>query len=122
MMARQLYLDPVTNDLAIDDRYNLRFTADVGEYLSQKIESRLRWYRGEWFLGRSGGLPYFQSVLGKADLSEVNALLLSTVSGVPGVAEVQDFTTSYDEVQREYSVSFTVRAADGDVFSGEVTV
>ena len=121
-MRRQLYIDPATRDLAIDADYNLRLTADAGEYVSQKIEARLRWYRGEWFLARSGGVPYFQSILGKADLNEVNALLLAAVVNTDGVAEVLDFQVAYDGTEREYSVTFTVRAADGDIVNGEVAI
>ncbi len=121
-MRTQLYVDPATRDLAIDERYNLRLTADTGEYLSQKIEARLRWYRGEWFLARSGGVPYFQSILGKADLNEVNALLLSAVSGIEGVAEVVTFRTTYDGALREYTVTFTVRAEGGEIVEGEVSI
>ena len=121
-MKKQLYIDPVTRDLAIDDRYNLRVTADAGEYLSQKIEARLRWYRGEWFLARSGGVPYFQSILGKADLNEVNALFRATVVGTEGVAEVVRFEVAYDGTERAYSVTFTVRAAGGEVVEGGLSI
>ena len=119
---KQLYLDPVTHDLVITSAYNIRLTETIGEYVSQKIESTLRWYRSEWFLDRAGGVPYFDTVLGKADLNEVNALFLSIVAGVSGVAEALSFGTNYDGQSRTYTVTWTVRADEGAIVEGGTTL
>jgi hypothetical protein len=115
-MARNLEIDPATRDLVVSD-YQLALI-EGSDYLAQKIESTLRWFRGEWFLDREGGVPWFQSILGKQDLNEVNSIFLSVVSGVEGVARVISFETQYIGATREYRVSFEVLSDEGEIAEG----
>jgi triacylglycerol esterase/lipase EstA (alpha/beta hydrolase family) len=122
-MSKNLYLDTVNHDLTLDSNYNLRLTTDMGEFLSQKIENRLQWFYGEWFLNPSGGVPYFENILGKkTDLTIVNSIFKNQIGNIDEVDEVLNFETDYDGVTRTYNVNFTVRAVSGEVVSNEAEV
>ena len=41
-MPKNLYIDSTTQDLVVNQAYNLRFTSTYGEWLSQKLEARLK--------------------------------------------------------------------------------
>lgn len=115
---KNLYQDPVTNDLTLT-AFNLQMTGDTAEWLTAKIQNRLRFFQGEWFLNREVGIPYFQKVFKKeTDINEVNALFVTQITGTPGVAELLAFSSSFDGTTRRYSVSFSVRATDGQTVAG----
>ncbi len=79
-----------------------------GTEIAQKIAIRLQFFRGEWSLDTSVGIPYFQNLLGvkNPNLSTVRSLLLEAITSCPGVASVTNFTLSLDNNTRTLSVSF----------------
>ena len=79
-----------------------------GLEIAQKVGIRLQFFRGEWSLDTSVGIPYFQSLLGPKNpsLSTVRTLLLEAVTSCPGVASVANFTLALDTPTRTLSVSF----------------
>jgi hypothetical protein len=123
MAIKNLYLDPQTNDLVVDENtYNLRVT-EGDEYLSQKIQNTLQFFFAEWFLDRSLGIPYFEDILKKnPDLKLVKNLLLNAVAGVSGVDKVLSFETDFDRGAREYTVDFEVLSSSGEVVEGQIVV
>lgn len=120
-MKKNLYLDPTTYDLVLIN-HQLRFTSNLTEYVSQKIENTLKTFRGEWFLDYSIGIPYFDRILIKsADLNEVNSIFIIAIRSIPEITEIIEFTTDYDETIRKYSIDYKVRASE-IVVEGEVTI
>lgn len=112
-MVTNLYLDPTTHDLVVDETYNLRLTADVSELLVQKLVNVLKTFYGEWFLDYTIGIPYFDRVLiKKADLNDVNSIFLAAITAVPEVKKVIYFTTDFDLTLRTYKISFKVQSQD----------
>ena len=84
-MTRSLYIDPVTKDITTEN-FNLRFTKTLTEYTSQKIESKLKTFLGEWFLDRDLGLPYFQRIFKKkADLDYIDSIFRAEINSLPEV-------------------------------------
>ena len=117
----QLLLDPDTHDLAITPHGHLVLTEDTEKTLAQRIKCRLSQFRGEWFLGRQEGVPYFEEVLKKhPDLGRIRALLLTVVADTDGVKDVLEFTTKLDARSREFLVIFRVLAIDGTIVEGTV--
>lgn len=109
---KNLYLDSLNYDLTLKN-FNLRFTEDVTEYVSQKIENELKTFKKEWFLNRDIGIPYFDRVLiKKADLDDVNNIFRTVVSSIPEVKEVLKFDTFYDNNTRTYTINFKVKASE----------
>lgn len=121
---RNLYLDPATYDLVVTDVFNLRFTTNLTEYVSQKIENTLSLFQGEWFLDQEAGIPYYDRILIKgADLNDVNSIFIAAVSSIPEVDEIVEFDTTYDNSLRKYTVTFKVMASEtGEEVEGAVTV
>lgn len=120
-----LFLAPETYDLSLTSAKNLRLTADMGEFLSQKIETVLKTFSGEWFLNPDLGIPYFDKILIKqADLDDINSIFKSAVQNIEEVDEVLSFETDFNAGTRTYEVTFKVRAVSGETSQGtsEVTV
>lgn len=120
-MSKNLYIDPVTYDLALTATKNLRLTSDEFEYFTQKIEAVLSVFQGEWFLDRSKGIPYYQSILKKiADLDDISNIFYIALSDIPGVVEILKFEFDYDNNIREYSLEFEVRVDSGEIITGSI--
>ena len=56
--------------------------ATGAEGLRQKLETRLKLYRGEWFLDRTVGVPYVQKILGRASGNAEHAVEDGTISQI----------------------------------------
>lgn len=119
---RNLYIDPVTNDLILENR-NLRLTATITEWLSAKIEQRLKTFFGEWFANQEIGVPYYSEILGKqVDINNVQVIFSEVILATAGVAEIVEFSIDFDASTRTYSYDFIVLASMGEEVSGGVIV
>jgi len=121
---KNLFLDSLNYDLTLTTDFNLRFTSNLTEFVSQKIENVLSTFQGEWFLDVDLGIPYFDRILiKKADLDDVNNIFLIAITSISEVQEVIEFNTTFDGATRKYTVTFKVRAEDVDApIEGEVTI
>lgn len=121
---KNLYLDPATKDLTIGTDGNYRFTENLSEYVSQKIENNLQTYQNEWFLNPTLGLPYFDRILIKnADLDDVNTLLQAEILKIAEVERILEFDVEFDSVNRIYTVTFSVKiTGETEPLEGEVTL
>lgn len=116
-----MYLDPTTHDLQLDATGNIQVTADTEELLSVRIKTRFSTFRGEWFLDRNLGVPYFEEVMVKnPDVNAVRNLLLAQLVDIPGVDEVLSFDVNFNTASRLFQVNFKVRATDGTIVEGEI--
>ena len=118
----QLELDNATWDLVLDGTGNVKTLGsdDAPALLSQRIKHRLQTFRGECYLDRSVGVPYFSEVLKKnPDLSRIRSLLASVISGVTGVLKILELSLDFQQRARALRVVFRVQG-DGFVAEGEV--
>ena len=121
-MARNFYIDPETKDLVIDN-FNLKLTSTLGEHLAQKIENQLKTFRGEWFLNQSIGIPYYQDILKKqVNIDTVTSIFRNAILNVEGVDRIIDLSVLLDTAEREYNLTFKVKADTGEETEGEVTI
>ena len=85
----------------------------------QNIETRLKFFLGEWFLDVFDGTPWFQQVLGKGgNLADKEAVIKRRILQAPGVAAMTRFRMDYDETSRTLSIECSVIADTGE----EVTI
>lgn len=63
-MARTIYLDPQTWDLALDVEGNIASATSTYQR-AQDICSACRVFRGDLYFNQSEGIPYLESILGK---------------------------------------------------------
>lgn len=118
----QLELNTATWDLELDDTGNIKTIGsdDPAALLSQRIRHRLQTFRGECFLDRSVGVPYFSEVLKKRpDLGRIRSLFASVISGVTGVVKILSLSLDFTQRTRETKIRFRVQG-DGFIAEGEV--
>jgi len=122
MASKNLYLNTTDYDLLIED-YNLKFTSDDAEFLSQKIENVLKTFKGEFFANETIGLPYFTEILGKRnDINPVITIFKNAILDIKEVQELVEFSVDYDGSLRVFSVDFTVISANGAEISETLEV
>lgn len=122
---RNIYIDPLTNDFALD-ALNLRLTTDDIEYYGQKIENTLKTVLGEYYLDRSVGVPYYgpRGVIMKKnpDLNEVQALMVASIVGITGINNVEKYEASFSEGTRIYTASIRAMTDSGMTIEREITL
>lgn len=70
----QLALDTETWDIGLDGSGNIAVLVDPSALLAQRIQCRLQTFKGECFLDRSVGVPYYEEILKKnPDLGRVRS-------------------------------------------------
>ena len=108
----ELSLDNATWDLYLDATGNIATVgeADFPALLSQRITHRLQTFKGECFLDREIGVPYYEEILKKNPV----------ISGVDGVDKILSLDLSFDRKTRLLSVTFRVLGQDGSIATGEV--
>lgn len=121
-MMRNLYIDPVTYDLALQNS-NLRLTVNTTEWLSAKLEAKLKTFYREWFANQSIGVPYYEEILKKqVDINNVQVILSNIIKGTTGVQELVSFEIDFDSSIREYTYTFTVIASSGETVTSGGTL
>src|SRR5574344_76277 len=119
----QLALSETEWDVYLDSKGNLATlgSKNFGDLLCQRIKHRLQTFRGECFLDRNIGVPYFEEVLKKnPDLSGIRSLLASIIASVEGVKKVLSLEVLFDKAARHLSVEFSAEGKDGTIAQGEV--
>lgn len=123
MAIKNLTLDPLTNDLTLTTGRNLAVVENAEDALAQKLATKLRMFAGEWFLDRSLGVPFYESILKKnVDINNVNTIFRAQILTTPGVAEIVSFETELDRDLRKYTINFTVRTTAGQTVVGGVII
>lgn len=115
-MSIDLKLDS-SHDLAIEN-FDLVLISGVDQVI-QKIDIRLRFFLGEWFLDTTAGLPYYTNVLKKDfDIGLLESSFKAQILGTEGVDSLLEFDLSLQDT-RTLIVTFKVSILDEEV-SGEI--
>ncbi len=81
--------------------------------IAQRIRSRLRLFKGEWFLDRRIGIPYIQRVFAKVDDATLRYIFSRAIRETPGVADLVEFELTRDRRARNVTVRFVARLDTG---------
>jgi len=99
---------------------------DGTDAIAQHLLIRLRFFKGEFFLDRLLGVPYYESILLKnPNLNVVRNLFRETIIETPGVLAIQRFDLSLDGAVRNLSVDFSCQVTGSDApldFSQSFTI
>ena len=107
-------------DTYLDSTGNIALTTDPDTIL-QRVKHRLQTFKGECYLDRSLGMPYFEEVNRKnPDLRKIRALILSVIAGVPGVVAVEAVKVDFNARDRIFYIYFRVTDIDENVIEGSV--
>lgn len=99
----QLRIDPVTNDLEI----NAKGQWDLGQYVDQLVQCRLRMISEEWFLDEEAGMRWFQDVLRRGVSSPViREDFRAIILGTHGIDSLESLTLDFDRAARRLRVTF----------------
>lgn len=89
--------------------------AQDADAVRQSINVRLSFFRGEWFLDETAGIPYYQQVFQKQPrgIAFVDAIFKDAVLSTKGVRSIKLWSSEFAE--RRYSVNFVVNTIFGDI-------
>ena len=111
-----LFMNLETNDLDIQN--NDLYMANGDDAIAQDLQQQLQLWLGEWFLDTTKGVPYKQIILVKnPNLDLVQASLTDTVLNVPGIAQMLDFSITYDPTNRAASVEVEAQSTSGQTLA-----
>lgn len=120
---KNLYLDEITKDLSLNDKNDLRITQNKTEFVSQKIENKLSFFLGEWWLNVDLGLPYFQSIFKKnPDLNLINSLYIAEINSIDEIEEILEFETTFDTALRIFNVNFKVKISTDEIIQNTLSI
>lgn len=107
-------LDALHHDLYLDANGQITITPAP---LDQRIDTRIRTFRGEFWLDQSIGIDYFGEVLKKnPDLQAVRAAFAVEIQKVPGVKTLNALDITHDRAERKLTVTFSVTGTDALVY------
>lgn len=93
-MSVDILIDPATNDIA--HRNGLIRYAVSGNETAQRVITRIRRLKGEWFIDTTAGMPYIQDILGKRDINYFKLLLRKEILNTDGVQSINNFRLSFN--------------------------
>lgn len=113
-----LYIDPITGDLAIDE-LNLSIV-NGADRVRQQLGIKLGLWTEEWFLDTEFGTPYLESILGKQlSVNGGVAALKKSIMEVNDVDKIDSFSYIFDRPTRKLTSNFDCSTKFGIVnFNG----
>lgn len=86
--------------------------------LRQAIKIAILFVRGEWFLKRDEGVPYYESIFVKdPNLDHVASFFRAAILGVPGVRSILEFSLDLDRGTRTLIVDWKCDTDEGEIGS-----
>ncbi len=117
MIVKDLYLDPITHDLIIENG-DIRLTKD-GEITLQKIKTRLLFFVGDSFLNPDNGVDYLQYVFANSVTDEtIRNLFIKELQAIPEIIEIIELEVVRDRVGEKVTISFKVKDMNGNIVEG----
>lgn len=96
-----------THDLAIID-FDLQLTTDE-QAIAQRVKQALLLFKGEWFLDRDLGIPYYEDILGlKNSIDSVRAVFVKAIRSVDGVKDLTEFNIEFNDATRTLGIKLTI--------------
>lgn len=102
-------------DIGIDTSGKMLVLSTYQELVKQRLQIKLRTFKGEWWLDTSYGIPYRDTGDGRAIIgkgytkADIDALYIAEIKADPDVVKIKYFKSEYDPVRRDYSLTFEVK-------------
>ena len=104
-MAIDLALDSLNHDLMLVN-FDLQTVSDLQQVV-QKLNCRLQFFSGEWFLDNTQGVDLYGTVFVKnPDLGLIATLLKSAILDTTGVNSILSYSQAYNPKARSLTVTF----------------
>ena len=85
----------------------------------QRIEQRLRFLLGSWFLDTREGVPWFTKILGARNDLLAGSIIRRTIAETPGVKSVASFGLDWNRSTRELSIAFESVLDTGQILTAQ---
>ena len=90
------------------------FLKNSPETVAQAVLTRLRLWKGEWFIDTADGMPYSSEVLGKRyQRKNPDSIIKQRILGTPGVSEIVSYSSAFNGSTRTFSVAVTINTIYG---------
>lgn len=89
------------------------FYRNSPETVAQAILTRLRLWKGEWFLDVVDGTPYQQATLGTNKNKSIEPAIRSRILNTEGVSNIESLTLTINPDSREASINAVVNTIYG---------
>lgn len=105
-------------DIEVDNSGKMLLLATKQELVKQRLQIKLKTFKGEWWLDTTYGIPYRDTGDGKAIIGkgftkkDIDALYIAAINEDPDVNSIEYFYSEYDSVHRMYNLSFEVKTSD----------
>lgn len=84
--------------------------------VAQRLKIKLLTFQNEWFLDKTIGLPYFQTILTcGVSKSTIDLIYQEAILSEPDVVEMVEFNSYIDPEVRTYNLSFRVRTNQNQI-------
>ena len=102
-----LYIDPDTSDIYVSPLGQCRLTADLSEEVAQRLDTKFKFFLGEWFLDQSLGVPYYRDVFVRnPDMAVIRSIFQQLITDDAGVESLVSLDLALDGETRALSVTF----------------
>lgn len=85
------------------------FYRDDIQGVTQSILTRLRLWRGEWFLDITEGTPYVGAILGKYTKETIEPALRQRILNTDGVTEIESFEMEINPDTRVANINISIK-------------
>lgn len=90
------------------------FLINTPEAVAQAVTTRLKLWRGEWFVDLQDGTPWMQEILGKRQRGKSpDGAIKKRILGTQGVTELTAYSSSFDGNTRQLVISATINTLYG---------
>jgi hypothetical protein len=133
-LSKDYYYDPITKDIVLTSLKDLRFTQDIVEYTTQKIERKLSFMLGEWYLNVTVGLPYLaqnnndrddntKNILVKnPNIPWINNQFILQLDEIDTIDRIISFSSELDTNLRKFNIDFEVSLINGETLSDSLQI
>lgn len=133
-MSFDFYYDETSKDITLTTEKDLKFTSDIFEYTTQKIEKVFLVILGEWYLNRDEGLPYIAQknndrdnntkniFVKNPDLIFINGIMRNKLKNISTIDSIITFNSELNTSTRQLDITFTVQLINGDLYTDTVGI
>jgi hypothetical protein len=110
-------------DIGLDSNNRIETLSTYQELVRQRLDIKLKTFKGEWFLDTTFGVPYRdtgdgKSIIGKGyTASDIDALFIALIKEDPDVLSIKYFKSTYNTITRLYDLTFEVLVRDGSLLN-----
>lgn len=90
------------------------FHVNTPDAVGQAVLTRLKLWKGEWFIDTADGTPWMTDILGKRHSGKnPDAVIKQRILGTQGVKEITEYSSTYDGNTRKLTVTATLNTIYG---------